>query len=153
MLLPNKRDPATGSLIPSISTGGAAMNATIKQAAAVRRHGIIKTPNQPTYKRLLVEVTHSQNSSHPDSRPPRLREIVVLWNKCGIWRVKKRRNLFSHRSRLTGAWLSEEILTVILYMKKCYLVKGVSTLHFLMIVIRYSYWVLLLICHVHHGQK
>jgi len=24
------------------------MNATMKQAAAVRRHGIIKTPNQPT---------------------------------------------------------------------------------------------------------
>ena len=78
MLLPNRRDPATGSLIPSISTGGAAMNATMKQAAAVSRHGIIKTPNQPTYKRLLVEVTHSQNSSHPDSRPPRLREIVVI---------------------------------------------------------------------------
>jgi len=31
-----------------MSTGGAAMNATMKQAAAVRRHGIIKTPNQPT---------------------------------------------------------------------------------------------------------
>jgi hypothetical protein len=79
MLLPNMSEPATGSLIPSISTGGAAMNATMKQAAAVSKQGIIKTPNQPTYKRLLVEVTHSQNSSHPDSNPPRLRvERVVI---------------------------------------------------------------------------
>ena len=78
MLLPKSRDPATGSLIPSMSTGGAAMNATMKQAAAVSKHGIIRTPNQPTYKRLSVEVTHSQNSSHPDSKPPRLREIVVI---------------------------------------------------------------------------
>ena len=55
---PNIREPATGSLIPSISTGGAAMNATMKQVAAASRHGIIKTPNHPTYKRLSVEVTH-----------------------------------------------------------------------------------------------
>ena len=58
MLLPNNREPATGSLIPSISTGGAAMNATMKQVAAARRQGIFKPPNQPTYKRLSVEVTH-----------------------------------------------------------------------------------------------
>jgi len=48
MLFPYRNEPATGSLIPSMSTGGAAMNATMKQAAAVSRHGIIKTPNQPT---------------------------------------------------------------------------------------------------------
>ena len=46
-------------------TGGAAINATIKQAAAVSRHGIIKTPNQPTYNLLSVEVTHSQNACQP----------------------------------------------------------------------------------------
>ena len=63
MLFPNNREPATGSLIPSISTGGAAINAIMKQVAAARRHGIIKTPNHPTYKRLSVDVTHSQNSS------------------------------------------------------------------------------------------
>ena len=79
MLLPYKKEPATGSLIPSMSTGGAAMNATMKQAAAVSKHGIIKTPNQPTYNLLSVDVTHSQNSSHPDSNPPRLRaERVVI---------------------------------------------------------------------------
>jgi hypothetical protein len=42
------RDPATGSLMPSISTGGAPTNATIKQIVAARRQGIIKMPNQPT---------------------------------------------------------------------------------------------------------
>ena len=48
MLLPYMKEPATGSLIPSISTGGAAMNATMKHAAAVSKHGIMSTPNQPT---------------------------------------------------------------------------------------------------------
>jgi hypothetical protein len=61
-LLPYIRDPATGSLIPSISTGGAAINATIKQIVAARRQGIIRTPNHPTYKRLFVEVTQEQKS-------------------------------------------------------------------------------------------
>jgi hypothetical protein len=48
-----------------MSTGGAAINATIKQAAAVSKQGIIKTPNQPTYNLLSVDVTHSQNACHP----------------------------------------------------------------------------------------
>jgi len=34
------------------------MKAIIKQVVAVKRVGIIKVPNQPTYKRLLVEVIH-----------------------------------------------------------------------------------------------
>jgi hypothetical protein len=63
MLLPYIKEPATGSRIPSISTGGAAINAMMKQVAAVRSVGIIRTPNHPTYKRLSVEVTHAQNSS------------------------------------------------------------------------------------------
>ena len=71
-------EPATGSLIPSISTGGAAMNATIKHAAAVSKHGIIRTPNQPTYNLLFVDVTHSQNSGQPCSRPPCFLERVVI---------------------------------------------------------------------------
>jgi len=71
-------EPATGSRIPSISTGGAAMNAMMKHVVAASKHGIIKTPNQPTYILLLVEVTHSQNSDHPDSKPCSLRVILVI---------------------------------------------------------------------------
>ena len=47
-----------------MSTGGAAMNATMKQVVAANSVGIISTPNQPTYKRLLVDVTHSQKFCH-----------------------------------------------------------------------------------------
>jgi hypothetical protein len=47
-----------------MSTGGAAMKAITKQAVAASRVGIISTPNQPMYKRLLVLVIHSQNRSH-----------------------------------------------------------------------------------------
>ena len=49
-----------------MSTGGAAMNATMKQVVAANSVGIISTPNQPTYKRLLVDVTHSQKFCHGD---------------------------------------------------------------------------------------
>jgi hypothetical protein len=62
MLLPYIKDPATGSLIPSISTGGFAIKAIIKTEVATRRQGIIRTPNHPTYKRLSVEVTQEQKS-------------------------------------------------------------------------------------------
>ena len=48
--------------MPSMSTGGAPIKAIIKQVVAASRVGIIRTPNQPTYKRLSVEVTHWQNS-------------------------------------------------------------------------------------------
>jgi hypothetical protein len=34
--------------MPSMSTGGAAMKATMKQMVALSRQGIIRTPNQPT---------------------------------------------------------------------------------------------------------
>jgi hypothetical protein len=44
-----------------MSTGGFAINAIIKTEVATRRQGIIRTPNHPTYKRLSVEVTQSQN--------------------------------------------------------------------------------------------
>jgi len=46
-----------------MSTGGAAINATMKQIVAARRQGIIRTPNHPTYNLLLVEVTQEQNCS------------------------------------------------------------------------------------------
>ena len=96
MLLPYINEPATGSLIPSISTGGAAMNATTKHAAAVSRHGIMSTPNQPTYILLSVDVTHSQNSGHPLRRPPLLRvKLEVVISKTFLSRASgKMRNLF-----------------------------------------------------------
>jgi hypothetical protein len=58
MLFPYMSEPDTGSRIPSISTGGAAMKAIMKQIVAASRVGTIRVPNHPTYKRLLVEVTH-----------------------------------------------------------------------------------------------
>ena len=47
MLLPYSKEPETGSRIPSMSTGGAAMKAIINTEVAVNRVGIIRTPNQP----------------------------------------------------------------------------------------------------------
>jgi hypothetical protein len=47
ILCPYRRDPETGSRLPSRSTGGAAMNAIIKTEVAVNKVGIIKTPNHP----------------------------------------------------------------------------------------------------------
>jgi hypothetical protein len=44
-----------------MSTGGAPMKAIMKQIVAASSVGIHNTPNHPTYRRLLVEVTHSQN--------------------------------------------------------------------------------------------
>lgn len=43
-----------------MSTGGAAMNAMMYTEIAVKRVGIMITPNQPMYKRFSVEVIHSQ---------------------------------------------------------------------------------------------
>jgi hypothetical protein len=57
-----------------MSTGGAAMKAMMKQVVAVSRVGIINTPNQPTYRRLSVEVTQLQNV--PTQKRSR---VFVLW--------------------------------------------------------------------------
>jgi len=46
-----------------MSTGGAAINATMKQIVAASKVGIIRVPNHPTYNLLLVEVTHWQKDS------------------------------------------------------------------------------------------
>ena len=55
------------------------MKATMKQMVAANRVGIIRTPNQPTYRRLLVEVTHSQKDSQVDAPCWRERvEAIVL---------------------------------------------------------------------------
>lgn len=61
MLLPVKRDPETGSRIPSMSTAGAAMKAMMKQVVAVNSVGIMMTPNQPTYILLFVDVIQFEN--------------------------------------------------------------------------------------------
>ena len=46
MLLPYMSEPATGSRMASMSTGGAAMKATMKQIVVANRVGIIRT--EPT---------------------------------------------------------------------------------------------------------
>ena len=60
MLFPYNNEPETGSRIPSISTGGAAMKAMMNTEVAVNNVGIMITPNQPIYRRFSVEVIHSQ---------------------------------------------------------------------------------------------
>ena len=63
--------------MPSMSTGGAATKAMTKQMVAANRVGIISTPNQPTYRRLLVEVTHSQKACQLEA-PERCWRVVVM---------------------------------------------------------------------------
>ena len=55
ILLPYRRDPATGSLMPSISTGGAQRNPMIKKTEATDKSGNMRIPNQPIKIRLLVD--------------------------------------------------------------------------------------------------
>jgi hypothetical protein len=61
MLLPNSKLPATGSRMPSMSTGGAPTKAITKHVVAASKQGIMITPNQPTYRRLSVLVIQLQN--------------------------------------------------------------------------------------------
>jgi hypothetical protein len=56
-----------------MSTGGAAMMYT---DTAVNSVGII-TPNQPTYRRFSVEVTHSQAHKEEASRRSRIAVYVL----------------------------------------------------------------------------
>jgi hypothetical protein len=64
-----------------MSTGGAAINATMKQIVAASRQGIIRVPNHPTYNLLSVEVTQLQNCSQVFS--PERREAIeaVIFEK------------------------------------------------------------------------
>ena len=57
-----------------MSTGGAPTKAMMKQIVAASNVGIIRTPNQPTYRRLFVEVTQEQKSFQ---RLVELREAIV----------------------------------------------------------------------------
>jgi hypothetical protein len=53
------------------------MKAMMKQVVAVKRVGIIRTPNQPTYRRLSVLVTQLQNRSQTEALS-RLCTVVVI---------------------------------------------------------------------------
>jgi hypothetical protein len=59
MLFPHNKLPLTGSLIPSMSTGGALMKATMYTTAPTKSKGKAKIPNHPMYN-LLPE-----NSNDP----------------------------------------------------------------------------------------
>jgi NAD kinase len=63
MLLPYNRDPETGSLIPSISAGGAAIKPTIKAIVATPIKGNIKIPNHPM--KILFEVDKTTPTKDP----------------------------------------------------------------------------------------
>ena len=52
MLFPYMKEPATGSLIPSISTGGAAMNAMMKQVVAASDKQVISR-SQASHKQVI----------------------------------------------------------------------------------------------------
>ena len=80
MLLPYMSEPATGSRMPSMSTGGAAMKATMKHTVAANRVGIIRTPNQPTYNLLFVLVTQEQKFSQGDVIE-RVRVVAIVLKK------------------------------------------------------------------------
>jgi hypothetical protein len=81
MLLPYNSEPETGSRIPSMSTGGAAMKAMMNTLVAVKRQGIMITPNQPMYKRFSVEVIHSQKRAQrlEFSRRSKIAVIVLYY--------------------------------------------------------------------------
>jgi len=52
----------------------------MKQIVAASNVGIISTPNQPTYKRLLVDVTHSQKSFHGEVDCCLERVVAIVLN-------------------------------------------------------------------------
>ncbi|PLZ76090.1 hypothetical protein CBP16_22950 [Fischerella thermalis WC217] len=78
MLFPYSKEPATGSRIPSMSTGGAAMKAMMKQVVAASKVGIINTPNQPIYRRFSVLVIQLQNRSHTLALCARCKVAVIV---------------------------------------------------------------------------
>ena len=78
MLFPYISDPDTGSRIPSISTGGAAMKATMNTEVAVNKVGIINTPNHPMYKRFSVEVIQEQKRPHTVAFARRSKVAVII---------------------------------------------------------------------------
>ena len=77
-MFPYISDPDTGSRIPSISTGGAAMKATMNTEVAVNKVGIINTPNHPMYKRFSVEVIQEQKRPHTVAFARRSKVAVII---------------------------------------------------------------------------
>lgn len=71
MLLPYNKDPATGSRIPSISTGGAARKAVMKHVVAASKVGNMMVPNQPMYRRFSVLVIQFEKRSQVEASSPR----------------------------------------------------------------------------------
>ena len=61
------------------------MKATMKQMVADSRVGIIRTPNQPTYKRFSVEVTQLQKRSQTLALS-RLCKVVVMVEMIAVWK-------------------------------------------------------------------
>jgi len=82
MLFPYNNEPETGSRIPSISTGGAAMKAMMNTEVAVNNVGIMITPNQPMYIRFSVDVIHSQKRAQPKTPKPHafFLQIIFFYN-------------------------------------------------------------------------
>jgi hypothetical protein len=54
------------------------MNAIMKQVVATNKVGIRRTPNQPTYNLLSVEVTQEQNCSQRLSPERRVAIVAVI---------------------------------------------------------------------------
>ena len=54
------------------------MKAMMKQVVAAKRVGIIRTPNQPTYRRLSVEVTQVQKRSQMEALRSLWSVVVIV---------------------------------------------------------------------------
>jgi hypothetical protein len=54
------------------------MKAMMKQVVAASRVGIINTPNQPTYRRLSVEVTQEQKRSQMEALRSLCSVVVIV---------------------------------------------------------------------------
>jgi hypothetical protein len=54
------------------------MKAMMKQVVAASSVGIINTPNQPTYRRLSVEVTQEQKRSHWEALRSLCSVVVIV---------------------------------------------------------------------------
>ena len=74
MLLPYMSEPATGSRMPSMSTGGAAMNATMKANSCCQQSWDHQDAKPTDIETVVSAVTHSQKDSQLDA--PCWREIV-----------------------------------------------------------------------------
>ena len=62
------------------------MNAMMNTDTAVNKVGIIKTPNQPMYKRFSVEVTHSQKRAHSEVDSRFSKFVVIKKINCKKYR-------------------------------------------------------------------